>query len=145
MNDPILQKLDTEWQICKVAQDYTGLGKILRAKVTLLKASGELGAHKDELKLAVAFLEDALPRMELQQSLTVIGHLRHARKGLALSKSDVGSAFREGLTKQERAHFRRRYNPPVLSVSTGEDESTGNAADSAFDDLQPDRVDHESE
>lgn len=136
MSDPILDKLDREWQDCTIAKDYGNLGKILRAKINLLKSSGSLAQHKDSLGAWAAWLESRLPAMELQTSLTLIGHLRHARKALSITSSDVGSAFRLGVSAKERARFRKRNRPPRLGVANRAELPEGFATGEPSHDLQ---------
>lgn len=117
MPDPILEKLDAEWDQALRLPDYVLCGKILRAKVTVLKGAGALTEHKGALSSWVKTLEDRLHDLPSQVSLTVIGHLRHARKALSITGSDVGSAFRTEISPKERARFRQRNRPPRLGVA----------------------------
>ena len=140
MADLIVEKLDAEWSTCQLLGNFSGLGKILRSKVNILKASGQIGAHKEALTAAVRYLEDALPGLKLKDSLQVIGDLRHVRKNLSLSGSEVGTAYRAGLSDSERARFKRRNQAPKLGRQAGTQLSAGNITDGAGNDLLVDGV-----
>jgi hypothetical protein len=125
MSDPILEKLDTEWRASIRSKDYATAGKILRAKLNCLKSAGILGEHKESLSEWVKTLEDKLEGLSCEVSLTVIGHLRHARKSLSITTSDVGSAFRSEISRKDRARFRERNRPPVLGIAHRADLPAG--------------------
>jgi hypothetical protein len=140
MSDPILDKLDAEWTTAISSDDYALAAKILRAKVTCLKSSGALSEEKDSLRTWVKELEYKLPDLACEVSLTVIGHLRHARKCLSVTSGDVGSAFRTEISSAERARFRRRNAPPRLGVPNRQDLPKGYAVGSPSLSLQSNGV-----
>jgi hypothetical protein len=137
MSDPILDKLDAEWTAAISSDDYALAAKILRAKVTVLKSSGALSEEKDSLRTWVKTLEYKLPNLACAISLTIIGHLRHARKALSLTASDVGSAFRTEISASDRARFRKRNRPPLLGVADRTNLPAGYANGSPSLYLQP--------
>jgi hypothetical protein len=116
MTDPIIEKLDREWVKAVRLRDYPTAAKVLRAKVNMLKSTGNLLEHQSSLAGWVKTLEDQLGDLEVKVSLTVIGHLRHAKGALSLTASDVGSAFRSEISPKERARFRKRNRPPQLGI-----------------------------
>lgn len=116
MSDLILEKLDREWKGAIRSRDYVLAGKILRAKINVLKSSGNLAEHKEALSAWTKTLEERVGDLASEVSLTVIGHLRHARKALSLTGSDVGSAFRSPISEKDRAKYRKRNRPPDLGV-----------------------------
>lgn len=127
MSDPILEKLDAEWAKALKHQDYVLAGKVLRAKTTVCKSVGNVAEHKEALSAWVKTLEERLFCLESAISLSVIGHLRHARKALSLTGSTVGSAFREPISERERARIRKRNRPPILGAASRADLPAGYA------------------
>ena len=127
MSDPILEKLDLEWASAIEKHDYVTGGKILRAKINVLKSVSSLSEHKKDLASWVSLLQDQLAALPVETSLTVIGHLRHARKALSLTSSDVGSAFRTEISRAERKRFRQRNRPPSLGIPDRSDLPAGYA------------------
>jgi hypothetical protein len=120
MSDACLKKLENEWENALTKKDYVKCAKILRAQINLLKCSdGELQQNKGSLADKVNALEVAIENMACDDALSVIGHIRYARKTLSLTTGDFGAAFKREIGTKERANIRKRNRPPKRPKSKG--------------------------
>lgn len=115
-----IEKLGCAWEHYRALKDWRKCAKILRDTINFVKTiDGGLAQHEDNLANKIQILEDALPSMQIDESLTVISHLRHARTNLRLTSAKFGSAFQRKLEPKERARIRRRNRSPAIGLAHG--------------------------
>ena len=146
MSEACIAKLEEEWEIAKIENDYGKLGKILRSLINFLKSiDGGVKEHEEALAEKTIYLESALAQMDFKTSLQVISDVRHARKSIRLSYSNFGSALIRKLSSSERARIRKRNRFTRLNLQTGVNGQEGAAdrsdrSDFLDHDLDYDRI-----